>query len=230
MVAYRYRALDADGVRFASTIDADSLDEAVETLGARGFTVQSIEVDAGVDEGSPVHNHAGPTPRLEPIADRPPPAPRTVDRKSITAPGGMVLLLVGGIFTVVGSIFVLTGIGLLLSGNNVGWAIGGFPLIHLSIGVAMLYYSLSRRAERRRIAETGESAVAVIQSTGYDTKVRINGRNPFKIEFDFEVDGAAYSGKRSTMNSDITNHQLHDRIWVLYDPADPNKNIEWPPL
>lgn len=232
MPAYRYRALDPDRVRFASTIEADSLDAAVDLLSERGFSIESIELDDGRESSQDPYAEAGAgsQPRLEPAADRPPAAPRDVDRKSITAPGGNVLLLVGAIFAIVGLVFVVTGVAMLLGGNNAGWAIAGFPLIHLSVGVGMLYYSLSRRAERRRIAELGEVAVATITSTGFDRKVRINGRNPYKMTFDFRVGDVEHSGKRSTMNSDITEHELFDRIWVLYDPADPSKNMEWPPV
>lgn len=72
--------------------------------------------------------------------------------------------------------------------------------------------------------------MARIDEAGVDRSTKVNGRSPYKIGFDFEVNGQSYAGKRSTMNKRITRHHVGDRIWVLYDPDDPKRNVEWPPL
>lgn len=232
MPTYRYRALDPDGVKYASTIEADSIDDALAAIRAKELQVEAIEpatdpIETGAWTGASAPALSA---RLEPAAARPPSAPRVVPPKSLNAAGGFVLLWVGGLFTLVASVFIITGLGVVLSGNSQGWAFTLFPLIHLTVGLGLLRYALKTRNRRRSVIESGLETVATIESIGLNRKVSVNGRNPYKMTYRFEVDGVSYTGKRSTMSHAITEHNLHDRIWVLYDPQDPSRSVEWPPV
>ena len=83
-------------------IDAESLHDASEKLRSAEINVLSIE-QLTVD-----------TRRYEPDGPRPPETPRDVTLRLRDMLGGLVLLLVGGIFTGVAIPIVLTGITLLL--------------------------------------------------------------------------------------------------------------------
>lgn len=231
MPTYRYRALDPDGVKYASTIDADSLPEAIEAIRAKELVLEAIE-PADDPLPSPPGQTSDPSsaPRLEPAAPRPPSAPRDVPPKSLNSAGGLVFLFVGGLFTLVAAIFIIVGLGMVISGENSGWFFVLFPMIHLVIGLGLLRHAIKTRTRRRDVIANGLETLGRIETVGYNRKVSINGRNPFKITYSYDVDGTGHTGKRSTMNTAITEHELHDRIWVLYDPQDPSSSVEWPPL
>lgn len=240
---FRYRAQDPDGIWFTSTIEADSAYDATVAIRESGVELDALERVASpeptVDRGPapPPPDLARPdsapsesSHRLEPVHDRPPPAPREVPPGTSGVAGGVVFLAVGGIFVAIASLFIVIGIGLILSGERSGWFFAGFPMIHFTIGSVLLFVALRGRSERRRVVRDGEIALGRIHRTGRNHRVRINGRNPYKMEYEFEVDGTTFRGDHSSMNEAMTAHRLHDRIWVLYDPEDPSKNVEWPPL
>ena len=234
---YRYRAQDPDGTWFTSTIEADSAYDAMVWIRESGAELDALErvaspeptVDRAPDPPMPA-TLPEPSHRLEPVHDRPPPAPRHVPPGTSGVAGGIVFMAVGGIFTFVAAIFIVVGLGLVASGNSEGWFFAGFPMIHFTIGAVMLIYAIRGRSERRRVVRDGEVALGRIHKTGRNHRVRINGRNPYKMDYEFEVDGETYRGDHSSMNEAMTAHRLHDRIWVLYDPEDPSKNVEWPPF
>lgn len=255
---WRYRVRERDGTSREDHMRAESLDEVMQQLRLQQAEVVSVE-RVGVDDvqdrpadrrsldrsggrdraaatrrvRSASRDPAPPSERaalLEPDSARPPPAPRDIPRGTTGMAGGFVLLLVGGIFTAVASVMILSGLGLLIAGQSAGWFMTLFPMIHLTVGVGLLTYALRGKAKRRAVIANGHVAMARIGETGVDRSTKINGRSPYRIGYDFEVSGFRYSGKRSTMNERITRHRVGDRIWVLYDPDDPDRNVEWPPL
>ena len=250
MAWYRYRAREADGTWFTSTIEAESAYEATVAVREMGVELDALERVASPEpEASSSRSPSAASPsaaspvaeapaapdigsdhRLEPVDDRPPPAPRPVPSGTSGVAGGIVFMMVGGLFTAIASIFIVIGLGVVLSGDNGGWFFAAFPMIHLSVGLGLLTYALRGRSERRRIVAEGHVALGRIESTGRNRRVKINGRNPYKMDYEFEVDGRTFRGSHSTMDEAIKAHRLHDRIWVLYDPADPSKNVEWPPF
>lgn len=218
MGRFRYQRLDQDGHRVESVIEADSLHEASEKLRAAEIPVVSIERELSDST------------RYEPDGQRPGSAPRDVQVRIRDMAGGWVLAIVGGIFTAVSSIFVVVGLGLLLAGERTGLFLALFPLIHLTIGVGMLVYVLRGRRRRERIYNHGEVAMATIDGVGYNRSVRVNGKNPFEMTWSFDVDGHRYHDKRSSFDERVLTFATGDRMWVLYDPYDPESSVEWPPL
>ncbi len=238
MAWYRYRAKDTDGTWFTSTIEAESAYDATVAVREMGVELDALErvasAEPSLEQPDPPAVAAQPLPeashRLEPVDDRPPPAPRVVPPGTSGVAGGMVFLLIGGFFTGIAALFIIIGLTLVLAGNSDGWFAMAVPSIHLTVGIGLLIYALRGRHERRRIVRDGQIALGRIDSTGRNRRVRINGRNPYKMDYEFEVDGQTYRGSHSTMDEAIKAHQRHDRIWVLYDPDDPSKNVEWPPF
>ena len=156
--------------------------------------------------------------------------PRPIPSGTTGVAGGFVFLMVGGIFTAVASVMILAGIAAALAGESAGLFFILFPMIHLTVGVSLLVYALRGRKLRREVVRSGEVALGRVDEVGIQHNVRINGRSPFRMTYSFDVAGTTYGGKHTTMNEALTSHRPHDRIWVLYDPADPSRNVEWPPL
>jgi len=126
-----------------------------------------------------------------------------------------------------------------VAGTTRAWTgyFGGFVLIFPIIG-AGLFLGV-QRARRRGIRAYvhGRATVAKIVFTGRDTSIRINGRNPFKVAWEFraeasdgrgERDGAegkSYKGSLSSMlSSDLASFTEGTEAIVLYDPGDPGVN------
>lgn len=226
------------GNRIVTTIEAPTIEDVISGARAAGLEPISVgpvqdstpqdEVDPDSTEG--LTDLDQPTIHYEPSDERPGPAPRPIPSGTNGTAGGLVMMLVGSIFAAVATIMIFVGLGTFLAGNGEGLFMIFFPMIHLTIGVGLLIVPLRGRSKRRELVRDGSVAVATIASTGYNRSVKINGRNPYQITFDFEVDGRKFSGKRSTMNKAVTRHSTNDRIWVIYEPEDPSHNMEWPPL
>ncbi|MEM7095856.1 MAG: hypothetical protein AAF567_22830 [Actinomycetota bacterium] len=232
---YRYRAEDADGVSFTSTIEADSAYEATVAIRELGVELESLERVPGPESPPrpellepPLADE--PSFRLEPVDDRPPPAPREIPPGVSGTPGGMILILVGGIFVAISSIMIVVGLFTVAAGNREGWFIAGIPSIHFLVGSLLLFFAIRGRSERRRIVQDGAVALGHVENIGFNRSVRVNGRNPFKMSYRFEVAGVEYEGSHSSMDEALKRHRRHDRIWVLYDVDDPSKSVEWPPF
>lgn len=218
MARFHYRAVDQSGRQVDGTLTAASLHDATEQLRAREIEATAIEA---IDSAPR---------RFEPQGARPAAPPRDVEVKLRSQPGGWVLVLVGGIFTLVASLFMIVGLVLLVTGESEGLWFTLFPLIHLSVGVGLLWFGLGSWAKRRRIYRDGEVAMGTIEGVGYNRSVRVNGRSPYEIVWTFEVEGHRYHDKHSTFDDQAMELVPGDRIWVLFDPADPEQSAEWPPL
>ncbi|MDG1089197.1 MAG: hypothetical protein P8P20_15745, partial [Acidimicrobiales bacterium] len=69
-----------------------------------------------------------------------------------------------------------------------------------------------------------------VDGVGYDRSVRVNGQNPYELAWSFEVDGHTYNDKKSSFDDRVLTFTPGDRLWVIYDPDDPEESVEWPPL
>ncbi len=218
MGEFRYKALDQSGREYSKTIEADSLHDAANQLRSAEVNLIGLET-----------SDTGPR-RYEPAGLRPAPAPRDVEVRLRDQTGGTVLLMVGGIFASIASIFIVVGLGMLLAGESEGLFFALFPMIHFAVGAGLLVFMFRSRAKRRRIYRDGEVAMATIEGVGYNRKVRVNGSNPYELVWTFDLDGHRYHDKRSTFNEQAMTFVPGDRMWVLYDPADPEESVEWPQL
>lgn len=207
---------------------AASADEVLDALRVQEVEVLSVEhVDALADI-SP-DTDAERQPLLEPRSGRPPAAPRDASEYQ-TSILKNVPILVGGIFVAIASVFIVIGLGLLLAGETAGVFMTLFPMIHFTIGMGLLLSGLRKRSTRSDVIERGEVVLGRVTATGLNRRTRINGRNPFLLDYEFEALGATHTGQRSTLDDRITSNQVGDRVWVLHDPADASRNVVWPPV
>ena len=129
---------------------------------------------------------------------------------------GLIFALVGaplafaGVTAFVGIPFFLIGVVLLAIG---GWLfIGQFKDAQKQVDALR-----NGEATRGRITEVRE-----------DLTVQVNGRNPWSIRYQFEVNGHSYEGEVSTLNS--VGEQLREgrTAWVLYLPTAPQWSSIYP--
>ena len=109
--------------------------------------------------------------------------------------------------------------------NTFGYAAGLVVLFPL-VGVAMVIWVIRASVRRKRAFREGLPARARSTYFGPDTSVRVNGRNPWHVKYEFEVDGRLFQGRLSHM--DRTRLEgLEGALIALYDPADPSCNTLW---
>lgn len=161
----------------------------------------------------------------------PSPAPRSISGRYVwrllSADGRAI---VGGILGLLGAIFGLVGAALIV---GVVTAFVGIPFF--LIGVALLaiggwlfigrYQEALKRVDVLRTGEATHGRIAEVQENYY---VQVNGRHPWSIGYQFEVNGQSYEGKVSTLNQVGEQLQEGKTVWVLYLPTAPQWNAIYP--
>jgi hypothetical protein len=114
-----------------------------------------------------------------------------------------------------------------VAGTTRSWTgyFGLFTLIFPVIGGALAVSAVRSRQRAVRAFTHGTPALARVVFSGLDTSVSLNGRHPFKVVWQFQVDGKTHEGSVSTMDSFLIEPltRAADLI-ILYDPADPRAN------
>lgn len=99
-----------------------------------------------------------------------------------------------------------------------------FPIVGLGLFVSAVR---SNRREKRAYVH-GQPATARVVRAGPDTTTTINGRHPFKIDWEFSVADGVYTGSLAHMDaSELRDLAEAKQITVLYDPEDPSANSAW---
>lgn len=99
-----------------------------------------------------------------------------------------------------------------------------FPLV----GAGMFGSAyLSNRREIRAFRD-GTPTKGLIVKRGLNHSTEVNGKNPFEIVWEFQIDGTNYKGKLSNMHAELLNRAFpEEEVTVLYDPRDPKINTVW---
>lgn len=161
----------------------------------------------------------------------PPPAPRPISTtyvwRLLSADGGaiaaLVLGLVGIIFGVVGAVLALAvvtafiGIPFLLLG-----------IVFLGIGAVLLTRRYQEAQKMVRILREGESGIGQISGLRENTSGRINGRYPWILEYQYQVNGQTYAGKVSTLNRPGQQMQVGKAVRILYLATEANRSSIYP--
>ncbi|HUJ24600.1 MAG TPA: DUF3592 domain-containing protein [Myxococcales bacterium] len=131
-----------------------------------------------------------------------------------------------------------------VSSLNPGWArlpgttrstfgyVGLVVLLFPLIGALMLVFSVRAHLRERHVFRYGTPAMAKVVSFGPDYSTRINGRHPFRVRWEFRVDGDArvFTGTLSSMTMlSLEDLGKSEEIVVLYDPDNPEINTAWVP-
>lgn len=161
----------------------------------------------------------------------PPPAPRPISDRYIWrllyadgwAIAVFVLGLLGVIFTLVsawltlGVITAFVGIPLMLMG-----------IFMLSLAVAGFIWRYQRAQKIVNVLRLGEAASAQIVEVWENYSVRVNGRHPWVIRYQFQLNGKDFEGNVTTYNPVGKELQPGQPVSVLYLPDDPQWNSIYP--
>jgi hypothetical protein len=134
------------------------------------------------------------------------------------------------IFGLLGVIFGFVGAGLTL---GIITAIIGIPflflgLAFLGIGGWVLAWRYGEMRKVVNVLRVGEASRGQIVEAQENYSVRINGRYPWVIRYQFQVNGQNYEGKVTTLNPVGENLQAGKTVYVLYLPAAPQWSSIYP--
>ncbi len=109
--------------------------------------------------------------------------------------------------------------------SPVGW-FGLFPLPFLGVGLIALFIAVRSNRREIRAFRFGVAAVGRVKSIGLDRSVRVNGRSPTLLSWEFDVAGKTYGGSLSHMDGGVLRPLVaaDHTVAVVYDPKDPRAN------
>lgn len=124
--------------------------------------------------------------------------------------------------SLIGFIFTVIGIPLLL--------VFGFGLIFLIIGHFLRKAGKKSGLKKLRALEQGIACEGSVLDIGIDTTVRINGRNPYVIRYEFSFKGVQHTGAATTWEESAMLRRAGDSLWVVYSAGEEEASSLWPPL
>ena len=147
------------------------------------------------------------------------------------------MILLGLVFSVVG-LFLGLGIlaaffgkGVQLAGIITG-SIGLFFLVlglpFMVVGIVLFTRRYQRAQQMVKVLKEGNSILGKIREVQQNYRVQFNGRNPWVIDYEYQVNGQTYAGKVSTMNQPGQQLQQGKAVRVLYLATNPQVNSIYP--
>ena len=161
----------------------------------------------------------------------PPPPPRPVSGgyvwRVLVTDGWAIACLVFGLL---GAIFTLVGVPLTLAMVTafVGVPFAALGLLFLAGATALGAWRYREAQQTVAVMRTGEAVEGRIVELTQNLNVRINGRNPWVIRYEFHAAGQPYEGKVSTLQTPGPALQQGQRACVLYLPQAPARNVLYP--
>jgi hypothetical protein len=161
----------------------------------------------------------------------PPPAPRPFAdsyawRLAFSHAGtiaGIVLLMIGGTFIFL-SVFLLLA---------VVTAIVGIPffllgMVSFIVGAILLRNGYNQALGTVNVLRFGEAVRGRVSDVQRNLMVEVNNRNPWVIRYQFQLNGASYTGQVTTLQDPEEHLQPGAAVCVLYLPAAPQENTIYP--
>lgn len=135
----------------------------------------------------------------------------------------LAFCVIGAIFSFVG--FLLT-VAIITAFIGIPFLLLG--LVFLGIG-AVLFWSRYQQAQKIvSVLKEGDSTLGQIRDVQQNFSVRVNGRYPWNIGYEFQVNGQTYAGKVSTLNQPGQQLQQGKAVRVLYLPSEPKWSSIYP--
>jgi hypothetical protein len=162
---------------------------------------------------------------------RPPPAPRPIsDSYAWSLIGSDGWAVAGFIFALLGAIFTLVGAALTL---GIITAFVGIPFVALGLlflggGAALLLPRYQAAQRTVGVLRMGEAASGQIARVEQNLNVRVNGRYPWTITYQFRVQERDYEGRVTTLNPPGPELQPGSMACILYSPQSPEHNSLYP--
>ena len=102
--------------------------------------------------------------------------------------------------------------------------------LFMLIGAPMWYFGW-KKAERKLLAlERGLPAQARLLEVWRDTSLKINGRSPWRVVYEYEIAGKLREGWAHAWEPAHGRRESGECFWVVYLPDDHAVSAPWPPL
>ena len=134
------------------------------------------------------------------------------------------------VFVILGVVFCVVGIALTLSivAALVGLIFLPLGLVFLAAGGAILFWRYQIARKVVTVLREGESTLGQIIELRQNFSVRVNGRSPWVIGYEYGVNGQTHQGSVSTMNDPGEQMQVGKPARVLYLAAEPQWSSIYP--
>jgi hypothetical protein len=181
--------------------------------------------------GGPLPLPARETETAEDTLLQPPSSPRPINDayiwRLLAADGGAIAALV---FVLLGIIFTPLGIFLTLGVITafVGIPFLGLGLIFLAGGITAGIRRVRTARQQVNILQMGEAVEGHITQMDENRHVLVNGRHPWNIRYQFELNGQTYEGQVETLNVPGATLAPGKRACILYLPQSPERNVLYP--
>jgi hypothetical protein len=139
------------------------------------------------------------------------------------AVASLVFVLLGGIFTIVGIPLTL---GIITA--FVGLPFTGMGILFLAAGGIIFNNSLQKARVTVNVLREGQAVIGKIENVEMNYNIRVNNRNPWIIQYSYQVNGTDYEGQISTLNQPGPLLQTNRSAYVLYLPDAPQNNSLYP--
>ena len=178
----------------------------------------------------------GPLPSL--MGDDPGPSPPLPPRQ---LPKGYKqrILIKNSPLNIVGAIFILVGLPFaiifplvsIFSSEWLFFIIGcGLGGLFVVVGGGMLFFGIRQGFSKIHPYELGQATIGEITDIYRDYSISVNGRNPWRIVYQFETSRAPYEGNVMTWQNAARTHAIGSRVHVLYMQDNPDQNVLYPPV
>jgi hypothetical protein len=120
---------------------------------------------------------------------------------------------------------------------NPGWArihgttasylglFGLFVLLGPALGAILIFFTVRSNRREIRAFIHGQPITARVVFAGTETRVKMNGRNPFVVRWEFIVEGRSFKGSVSSMERPLIEPLMRQKeLTVLYVPDNPRVN------
>jgi hypothetical protein len=106
--------------------------------------------------------------------------------------------------------------------------IGMFTLIFPLAGLGLLFATVRANRRESRAFTHGIPGQGEVKLSSEDLTTSINERHPWKVAWEFDLDGQKYTGSLSHMTHALLNHfKVGSPVTVLYLRDDPKVNTLW---
>ncbi|MEM7181527.1 MAG: DUF3592 domain-containing protein [Spirochaetota bacterium] len=174
----------------------------------------------------PIHSH-------DSFSASIPAAPREIPngffwKKLVTRP----LFLVGAIFSFIGTLFCVLYPGIGLTTGMLLFSIigGGIGFIFAVLGYTFLYISIRNLKKILKAYREGKPTTGKVIQAYFNYHVRINGRHPYVILYQYSVGGRMHTAKVSGFPEALAHLQMGQELDVLYLTENPSISTVYPPL
>jgi hypothetical protein len=102
---------------------------------------------------------------------------------------------------------------------------GLLVLVGPAMGAILIFFAVQSKRREIRAFINGQPITARVVFAGTETRVKMNGRNPFVVRWEFTVEGQSFKGSVSSMERPLIGPLMRQKeLTVLYVPDNPRIN------